>query len=251
MEVDDVAAWGAIDDESERPKYTGVSLAAEILGNTLRFVDLFASAADEIMENMTPTVTLMRDPIDVLMEQRRARETENRAQANNFESGAGALRGAEMNPTQPAGPGADVHELLPAKLVRRYEVRFLPSTGAKSLPLRQVRAEHVGKLVSVKGVVTRVTEVKPRVAVAGYTCDTCGAEVYQEIKSRSFLPLSDCPNQIHRTDATSASLTLNVQSTKFMKYQEIKLQEPPEHVSISKDPAHQDALPPPSMLLHE
>ncbi|NXX15712.1 MCM7 factor, partial [Podargus strigoides] len=45
--------------------------------------------------------------------------------------------------------------------------------------IRAVRAECVGKLVTVRGIVTRVTEVKPMMVVATYSCDQCGAETYQ------------------------------------------------------------------------
>ncbi len=39
-----------------------------------------------------------------------------------------------------------------------------------------------GKLVTVRGIVTRCTEVKPMMQVATYTCDQCGAETYQPVK---------------------------------------------------------------------
>jgi len=45
-----------------------------------------------------------------------------------------------------------------------------------------VKANHIGKLISVKGVVTRATEVKPMISVATYTCDICGSETYQPVK---------------------------------------------------------------------
>lgn len=47
--------------------------------------------------------------------------------------------------------------------------------------IREVRADSVGKLVTVRGIVTRVCEVKPRMVVATYTCDQCGAETYQPV----------------------------------------------------------------------
>jgi DNA replication licensing factor MCM7 len=36
-------------------------------------------------------------------------------------------------------------------------------------------------LVRVSGIVTRVSDVKPLVEVATYTCDQCGFEIYQEV----------------------------------------------------------------------
>lgn len=53
------------------------------------------------------------------------------------------------------------------------------------MPIRDVKAEYVGKLVTVRGVVTRCTEVKPMMVVATYTCDHCGAETYQPVSHQS------------------------------------------------------------------
>ena len=44
-----------------------------------------------------------------------------------------------------------------------------------------MKADNIGKLVVVRGIVTRCTEVKPVVEVATYTCDQCGAESYQPV----------------------------------------------------------------------
>lgn len=63
----------------------------------------------------------------------------------------------------------------------------------KPLSVRDLKACYVGKLVHVRGVVIRCTEVKPMASVVTYTCDTCGSETYQPVllfqitfKSRKF-----------------------------------------------------------------
>lgn len=38
--------------------------------------------------------------------------------------------------------------------------------------------------MTVRGIVTRCTEVKPMMQVATYTCDQCGAETYQPVISK-------------------------------------------------------------------
>lgn len=50
--------------------------------------------------------------------------------------------------------------------------------------LRDVKASMVGHLVTVEGIVTRCTDVKPLLQVATYTCDECGFEIYQVRKAR-------------------------------------------------------------------
>ncbi len=49
---------------------------------------------------------------------------------------------------QPA-EGSDI----PPELLRRFEVVFKPLSKAKPVPMRQIGAKHVGKLVSVKVIV--------------------------------------------------------------------------------------------------
>ena len=61
------------------------------------------------------------------------------------------------------------------------EIYFRAQNRQKHLAVRDVKAESVGKLVCVKGIVTRATEVKPMMQVATYTCDQCGAETYQPV----------------------------------------------------------------------
>lgn len=38
-----------------------------------------------------------------------------------------------------------------------------PGSSDKAVPIRQVGAKHIGHLVTVQGIVTRVTDVKPRI----------------------------------------------------------------------------------------
>ena len=44
---------------------------------------------------------------------------------------------------------------FPPELMRRFEIFFKNLSSEKSIPIRQIKAEQVGKLVTVRGVVTR------------------------------------------------------------------------------------------------
>ena len=61
------------------------------------------------------------------------------------------------------------------------EVHFRAPSRQRPLSVREVKADCIGKLVTVRGIVTRATEVKPVMTVATYTCDQCGAESYQPV----------------------------------------------------------------------
>ena len=67
------------------------------------------------------------------------------------------------------------------------ETYFKAKNMEKHVAIREVKADSIGKLVCVKGIVTRATEVKPMMQVATYTCDQCGAETYQPVRTRLHL----------------------------------------------------------------
>ena len=64
------------------------------------------------------------------------------------------------------------------------EVYFKQQSRYHALPVRKVKlkAGNIGKLVTVRGIVTRATDVKPLMSVATYTCDQCGSESYQPVR---------------------------------------------------------------------
>ncbi|XP_065333521.1 DNA replication licensing factor Mcm7 [Cloeon dipterum] len=130
----------------------------------------------------------------------------------------------------------DSHNQFPPELMRRFEVFLRNLSGAKSIPIREVRAGHVGSLLTVRGIVTRCTEVKPILVVATYTCDQCGAETYQPVKSLSFMPLHKCPSDECRVNRSGGRLTLQTRGSKFIKFQEIRIQEHSDQVPVGHIP---------------
>ena len=44
--------------------------------------------------------------------------------------------------------------------------------------MREIKANSVGGMVAIKGIVTRCSHVQPCMQVAVYACDACGYEVY-------------------------------------------------------------------------
>ena len=128
------------------------------------------------------------------------------------------------------------HSTVPPELMRRYEVYFKSQNNDKVVPIRDVKATHVGKLVNVRGIVTRATEVKPMMQVATYTCDQCGAETFQPVASTSFMPVINCPGEECRVNRSGGRLTLQTRGSKFVKFQEIKVQEHSDSVPVGHIP---------------
>lgn len=88
-----------------------------------------------------------------------------------------------------------------------------------------MEASHIGKLVTVEGIVTKATAVKPYIQVATYACDACGCEIYQEVTGPSFMPLTTCTSQDCVTNRRKGRLHLQTRGSKFVKFQELKIQE--------------------------
>jgi len=137
----------------------------------------------------------------------------------------------DANTQQAGGAQPPPRNSFPPELMRRFEVYFKVRTDDKIVPIRDVKATCIGKLINVKGIVTRATEVKPLMQVATYTCDQCGAETYQPVASTSFMPQINCPGEDCRVNRSGGRLTLQSRGSKFTKFQELRIQE------------HSDAVP--------
>lgn len=105
------------------------------------------------------------------------------------------------------------------------QVVFKPPTSQKALSVREIKAEYLGKLVTLQGIVTRVTAVKPFVEVAAYTCELCGTENFQEITARQYMPMTECNSPACKTNQTKGKLHEQTRANKFLEFQEVKIQE--------------------------
>jgi DNA replication licensing factor MCM7 len=104
--------------------------------------------------------------------------------------------------------------------------------------LRQIRSRALGQLVTIKGMIVRASDVKPACTVATYTCDACGCEIYQVIANkRDFMPQRICVNkECPRPKGQTDTLHLQTRGSKFVKFQEVKLQELPGQVPMGHVP---------------
>jgi DNA replication licensing factor MCM7 len=109
--------------------------------------------------------------------------------------------------------------------LRRYQVLFQAPQSQKISAVRKIEATHIGKLVTVEGVVIRSTSVKPSITVATYACDTCGSEVYQEVTGPTFMPKVQCESEACVLNRRKGRLHLQTRGSKFERFQELKIQE--------------------------
>lgn len=130
---------------------------------------------------------------------------------------------------------------FPAQLTRRYTLVFKPRTSTKEKPVkalavRQVRGDHLGHLITVRGIATRVSDVKPVVQVGAYTCDRCGCEIFQPVNDKQYSPLTNCPSQECHDNQSKGQLFQSSRASKFLPFQEVKVQELAEQVPIGQIP---------------
>ncbi|KAJ2992688.1 hypothetical protein NUW58_g2080 [Xylaria curta] len=216
IELDDLVTYE--NDTSE-----GLKLVESIETNTKHYVEVVSRAIDKKMPAPTTGVTFKDDVLDVIMERRQARNRD--------------LFEAAANNNDPEV----VENIFPAQLTRRYTLVFKPRTSdgdkpIKALAVRQVRGEHLGHLITVRGIATRVSDVKPMVQVGAYTCDRCGCEIFQPVNDKQYAPLTSCPSEECKANQSRGQLFQSSRASKFLSFQEIKIQEMAEQVPIGQIP---------------
>ncbi|XP_017389119.1 DNA replication licensing factor MCM7 isoform X1 [Cebus imitator] len=205
-----VALYVDLDDVAEDDP----ELVDSICENARRYAKLFADAVQELLPQYKEREVVNKDVLDVYIEHRLMMEQRTR------------------DPVTARSP----QNQYPAELMRRFELYFQGPSSNKPRVIRDVRADSVGKLVTVRGIVIRVSEVKPKMVVATYTCDQCGAETYQPIQSPTFMPLIMCPSQECQTNRSGGRLYLQTRGSKFIKFQEMKMQEHSDQVPVGNIP---------------
>jgi len=180
----------------------------DIERNTLRYVSVFADAIDKVMPKPDSHASIEEDAIDVLADWR--------VRMQRDLSDATAL--------------SDEQSAIPKELLRRYEVNFVYGAERECLRIREVSASHIGSLLRVRGIVTRISEVRPMMRVATYICDVCGNEIYQVINKKKYSPVVTCPSMQCSQNRNKRAVLPQTRGSKFVKFQEIRLQECPEEV---------------------
>jgi len=192
-------------------------LANSIRDNTRRYNMLVSDVVEGLLPEYRTKEVPSKDALDVFIKHRHT---------------------ATQRAQEASAPGVQQppQKTFPPELMRRYEVYFNAQNSEKILPIRDVKAGQIGKLTSIKGIITRATEVKPIMQVATYTCDQCGAETFQPINSTSFMPQLSCPGEDCRLNKSGGRLTLQTRGSKFSKFQELKVQEHSDAVPVGHIP---------------
>ena len=194
--------------------HLGEEFEEKVRSNTTRYVRFFEEAIDALVPTMPLNENEPRDVIDVLQ----------------------SIHMATFDQL-PEEERRDLNMLMPPKkYTRRYEISIMHDTTEPIKKLREVKAADIGRLVRVKGMVTRASDVKAHINVLIYMCDACGAEIYTDIAAPVFMPLDMCPSQRCKDMKSKGTLHQMTRGSRFSKYQELRLQELPDQVPVGHIP---------------
>lgn len=110
-----------------------------------------------------------------------------------------------------------------------------------TIPLRGLRAKNIDKLVWSKGILVRISAIRPKLIKATFECNICGAqfEIIQ-LSSKIMLP-NFCVNK--RCKAKSqADFRLVTKKSEFIDWQSIMIQEIPEDLPAGRIPRSVQAI---------
>jgi DNA replication licensing factor MCM7 len=142
IELDDVALYQG----------TGEEFVQSIVSNTRRYVELFSSVIDELLGPAEAVPEALADNEDVVMSHRiRQAQAYAERQTGNNEVTA-----------------QDISRLYSPRMTRKYEVHIIPRSTEKALAVRDIKAADLGKLVNIRAIVLRASDVRPLVQVASY-----------------------------------------------------------------------------------
>eukprot|EP00917_Polyrhabdina_sp_WS-2016_P012485 GHVP01027404.1.p1 GENE.GHVP01027404.1~~GHVP01027404.1.p1 ORF type:complete len:742 (+),score=150.43 GHVP01027404.1:1573-3798(+) len=190
------------------------SLYNAILNNTNRYESIFYQVVDFLMPQPTEKLKLSNmDVISVIVAHRKA-----------------CLENSGYDEEK-------IKKVFPPDLQRRYTILFIPSRSQPRLAIRDVVASHIGKLVRIRCIAIKTSEIMPQLSIGTYTCSRCGYETYQEINSASFMPVPECVSEeCKKVGKETGTLELQTRGSKFLRSQEIRIQEQQDQVPVGHMP---------------
>ena len=111
------------------------------------------------------------------------------------------------------------------KLQLHFRVLNLPETN--KIIIRKIRANHLGKLAAVDGLVKKRTEVRPKLQIGAFQCQKCGAIIRIEQEEDILKEPSECYEDQGGCGRVS-SFKLLTSLSSFIDSQKIEIQENPE-----------------------
>jgi len=123
------------------------------------------------------------------------------------------------------------------KSLEGAHVRIIGLPKSSHYMIKELRSEHIGRLIAVPGLIRKITEVRPRVVKAVFRCDRCSRE--KEIPQNK--PELKEP-RVCGDDCDSKEFTLVAEKSEFVDTQKLRVQEAPEELEGGEQPQTLDVL---------
>jgi replicative DNA helicase Mcm len=125
---------------------------------------------------------------------------------------------------------------LPADVkLGRAHVRLRGLGDAVDIRDIRVHDDHIGRLVEVRGIVRKATDVRPKVVEAAFECQRCGTMTYIPQGDGSFQEPHECQGCERQ-----GPFRVNHDQSEFVDSQQIRVQESPEGLRGGETPQHID-----------
>lgn len=122
-------------------------------------------------------------------------------------------------------------EAIPPLLSRYYELDIVPiSAVTVSIPLRALKGELIGTLTMLRGICIAATAIKPKLSMLVSVCEVCAATTFQQVIGDRITPLQICQSSQCTLNNAVGRLLPQYKASKFLKYQELRVQELPQDV---------------------
>jgi len=115
-------------------------------------------------------------------------------------------------------------------------VRLLPRD--RRVPVRDLRAKHLGQYIAVEGLVRKSTEVRPRVTDALFQCLRCGTIIKEPQDGQAFREPLECYEEQGgcKRSASATKFKLLTETSLFIDTQKLEIQEAPEGLRGGEEP---------------
>src|SRR5881396_4167600 len=115
-------------------------------------------------------------------------------------------------------------------------VRALPRD--RRIPIRDLRAKHLGQYIAVEGLVRKSTEVRPRVTDALFQCLRCGTVIKEPQDGQAFREPLECDEEQGgcKRSASATKFRLMTETSMYLDTQKLEIQESPEGLRGGEEP---------------
>ncbi len=120
-----------------------------------------------------------------------------------------------------------------------YWVRIATANNSNDVHLRKIRSAHIDKLIYVKGIIIRASDVRPQITQAVFECPLCGNIMQEDQISRKLTPPNLCSNPNCKNNRNFRVIT---DESVFIDYQLITIQESPDELRSGDIPKTLQAI---------